>query len=56
MDLEGTSKALEQSASSPIAVAVEDELQLVPGAVVQVLTPIPVDPSLCFCSHLSLLF
>ncbi|NWI43274.1 CR3L3 protein, partial [Picathartes gymnocephalus] len=35
---------------SPIAVPVEDEPQLVPGAVVQVLTPMPVDPSLCFSS------
>ncbi|XP_058720142.1 cyclic AMP-responsive element-binding protein 3 [Poecile atricapillus] len=33
--VEGTSKALEQSTSSPIAVAVEDEPQLVPGAIVQ---------------------
>ncbi|NWT98054.1 CR3L3 protein, partial [Urocynchramus pylzowi] len=48
----GTSEALEQSTSSPVAVAVEDEPQLVPGAMVQVLTPMPVDPSLCF-SHLS---
>ncbi|NWR42078.1 CR3L3 protein, partial [Regulus satrapa] len=39
---------------SPIAVAVEDELQLVPGDVVQVLTLMPADPSLCFCSHPSL--
>ncbi|NXU21025.1 CR3L3 protein, partial [Pardalotus punctatus] len=30
---------------SPIAVAVEDESQLVPGAIVQVLAPMPVDPS-----------
>ncbi|NWV42822.1 CREB3 protein, partial [Grantiella picta] len=30
---------------SPIAVAVEDEPQLVPGAIVQVLTPMHVDPS-----------
>ncbi|NWV29671.1 CR3L3 protein, partial [Origma solitaria] len=30
---------------SPIAVAMEDEHQLVPGAIVQVLTPMPVDPS-----------
>ncbi|NXO28905.1 CREB3 protein, partial [Cisticola juncidis] len=42
----GTSKALEQSTSSLIAVAVEDEPQLVPGAIVQVLTPMPVDPKL----------
>lgn len=53
MGLEGTSKALEERTSSPIAVAVEDESQLVPGTIVQVLTPMPVDPSLCFCSHLS---
>lgn len=33
--LEGTSKTLEESSSSPIAVAVEDESQLVPGAIVQ---------------------
>ncbi|RLV98194.1 hypothetical protein DV515_00011052 [Chloebia gouldiae] len=33
--LESTSEALEQSTSSPIAVAVEDEPQLVPGAIVQ---------------------
>ncbi|XP_059729356.1 cyclic AMP-responsive element-binding protein 3 isoform X2 [Haemorhous mexicanus] len=33
--LEGTSEALEQSTTSPVAVAVEDEPQLVPGAVVQ---------------------
>ncbi|CAN8219873.1 unnamed protein product [Coccothraustes coccothraustes] len=33
--LEGTSEALEQSTTSPIAVAVEDEPQLVPGAMVQ---------------------
>ncbi|NXO16976.1 CR3L3 protein, partial [Oriolus oriolus] len=39
----GTSKALEQSTSSPIAVAVEDEPQLAPGAIVQVLTPMPSD-------------
>ncbi|NWZ81700.1 CREB3 protein, partial [Poecile atricapillus] len=37
---------------SPVAVAVEDEPQLVPGAIVQVLTPMPMDPSHCFCSHL----
>ncbi|NXQ71794.1 CREB3 protein, partial [Quiscalus mexicanus] len=48
----GTSQALEQSTTSPVAVAVEDEPQLVPGSMVQVLTPMPVDPSLCF-SHLS---
>lgn len=52
MGLEGTSEALEQSTTSPVAVAVEDEAQLVPGSMVQVLTPMPVDPSLCF-SHLS---
>ncbi|XP_009578101.1 PREDICTED: cyclic AMP-responsive element-binding protein 3-like protein 3, partial [Fulmarus glacialis] len=33
--LEGTSKALEQSCSFPIAVAVDAEPQLVPGAIVQ---------------------
>ncbi|NWQ99066.1 CREB3 protein, partial [Paradoxornis webbianus] len=42
----GTSKALEQSTSSIIAVAVEDEPQLVPGAIVQVLTLMPVEPKL----------
>lgn len=52
MGLESTSEALEQSTSFPVAVAVEDEPQLVPGAIVQVLTPMPVDPSLCF-SHFS---
>ncbi|XP_057225555.1 cyclic AMP-responsive element-binding protein 3 [Malurus melanocephalus] len=35
VDLEGTSTSLEQSNSSPISVAVEDELQLVPAAIVQ---------------------
>ncbi|NWV76276.1 CR3L3 protein, partial [Dasyornis broadbenti] len=50
----GTSKALEQSTSSLIAVAVEDEPQLMPGAIVQVLTPMPVDASLFFCSQLVL--
>lgn len=33
--LEGTSQALEQSTTSPVAVAVEDEPQLVPGSMVQ---------------------
>ncbi|NXM53044.1 CREB3 protein, partial [Illadopsis cleaveri] len=42
----GTSKALEQSTSSLIAVAVEDDPQLVPGAIVQVLTFMPVEPKL----------
>ncbi|NXA60588.1 CREB3 protein, partial [Mohoua ochrocephala] len=32
-----------ESTSSPVAVAVEDEPQLVPGAIVQVLTPMPSD-------------
>ncbi|NXH29858.1 CR3L3 protein, partial [Myiagra hebetior] len=32
-----------ESTSSPVAVAVEDESQLVPGAIVQVLTPMPSD-------------
>ncbi|XP_027762603.1 cyclic AMP-responsive element-binding protein 3 [Empidonax traillii] len=35
VDLEGTSQALERSSSSPIAVGVESEPQLVPGAIVQ---------------------
>ncbi|NWT35198.1 CR3L3 protein, partial [Cardinalis cardinalis] len=39
----GTSEALKQSTSSPVAVAVEDEPQLVPGSMVQVLTPMPSD-------------
>ncbi|NXB10549.1 CR3L3 protein, partial [Cnemophilus loriae] len=39
----GTSKALEQTTGSLIAVAVEDEPQLVPGAIVQVLTPMSSD-------------
>ncbi|KAF2974857.1 hypothetical protein EK904_006816 [Melospiza melodia maxima] len=33
--LEGTSEALEQTTTSPVAVAVEDEPQLVPGSMVQ---------------------
>ena len=41
MGLEGTSKALEQSSSFPIAVAVYAGPQLVPGATVQVLTAMP---------------
>ena len=52
MGLEGTSKALEQSSSFPIAVAVDAGPQLVPGAIAQVLTAMRVGPSLCFCSHL----
>ncbi|NXI08220.1 CR3L3 protein, partial [Irena cyanogastra] len=39
----GTNKALEQSTNSPITVAVEDESQLEPGAIVQVLTAMPSD-------------
>ncbi|NXB63420.1 CR3L3 protein, partial [Struthidea cinerea] len=40
-----TIELVEDSTSSPVAIAVEDESQLVPGAVVQVLTPMPVDLS-----------
>lgn len=50
MGLEGTSKALEQSSGFPVAVAAEP--QLVPGAIVQVLTATCVGPSLCFWLHL----
>ncbi|NXK40111.1 CR3L3 protein, partial [Piprites chloris] len=39
----GTSKTLEQCSSSPIAVDVDSEPQLVPGAVVQVMTAVPSD-------------
>lgn len=52
MGLEGTSKAMELSSSFPIAVAVEAEPQLVPGAIMQVLTAMRLGCSLCFWSHL----
>lgn len=43
MGLEGTSKALEESFTFPIAIAVDAGPQLVPGAIVQVLA------AMCVC-------
>jgi len=50
MGFDGTTEALEQSSDFPVAV--DAEPQLVPEAIVQVLTTMPVDPSLCFSPSL----
>ncbi|NXI93904.1 CREB3 protein, partial [Psophia crepitans] len=52
MGLDGTSKALELSSDFPMPVAVNAEPQLVPGAIMQVLTATHLGSSLCFSSHL----